>query len=251
MSPTTKKNKVWTSFWCDNCLGSSVCHPCMRSIPPPTVQCFVHPYRRILRRRMQNLRPGQQPHANSREISTAPKFDTCKINALTNWRAFPFFFFQQLSTPTPATPTPSRARHHRSHHARRPTPPPPPRWTGARRHRTRTASTHNEPQSPAETRAEDTASDAEKNTPRTRPPPPPQSRHTDRLRRRQRGRFHRPSHSAAAVPIAAKGCPQLQPCGANRRTLPPRSSDRSALITCSAAATRSRSRHLHGGHERT
>ena len=27
---------MWTSFWCDNCLGSSVCHP-MRSIPPPTL----------------------------------------------------------------------------------------------------------------------------------------------------------------------------------------------------------------------
>ena len=25
---------MWTSFWCDNCLGSSICHP-MRSIPPP------------------------------------------------------------------------------------------------------------------------------------------------------------------------------------------------------------------------
>ena len=35
-SSTTKKNKVWTPFWYDNCLGSSVCHP-MRSIPPPTL----------------------------------------------------------------------------------------------------------------------------------------------------------------------------------------------------------------------
>ena len=35
-SPTTKKNNVWTSFWCDNCLGSFVCH-LIRSIPPPTL----------------------------------------------------------------------------------------------------------------------------------------------------------------------------------------------------------------------
>jgi hypothetical protein len=65
LSPTTKKNKTWTFFWCDIltwAYGSACCDP--TSVPPTPVPCDV------IKRKETNL--GRKHSKSRKETNAAP-----------------------------------------------------------------------------------------------------------------------------------------------------------------------------------